>query len=210
MAADIYRKSNLEKLSSPEQLDRMVVVTPPMFWLAMLGAGIIIVAAIIWSFTAQLPVTVSCSGIYVDTSASGLPGDGDAVVCYVPLEDGKKIASGMRVLIYPSTVNQQQYGHMEATVSYVEDYVTSVPDIAVTLGNDSLVSYFTQSGPVVAVVCTLRADSSTASGYYWSSSKAAGITISEGTLVTADIVTETKAPITTVFPTLQPKPNSAG
>ena len=47
--ADLFRKSLLEKLSSPEQLDKMIVITPPRFWIAMAGAGLMIGAALIWS-----------------------------------------------------------------------------------------------------------------------------------------------------------------
>ena len=35
----IFRKSLLDKLSSPEQLDKMIVITPPSFWIALTGAA---------------------------------------------------------------------------------------------------------------------------------------------------------------------------
>lgn len=41
---DLFRKTSLEKLSSPEQLDKMIVITPPSFWIALTGAGLMIVA----------------------------------------------------------------------------------------------------------------------------------------------------------------------
>lgn len=195
---DIYRKSNLEKLSSPEQLDRMIVVTSPMFWLAMVGAGIIIAAALIWSVTARLPVTLSGEGLYLGSAAEQ---DG-TVVCYLPLADAKKITVGMTVLVYPSTDSDQEYGHMEATVLSVDDYVTSEDDMLATLKDDSLVDYFASSAPVLAITCQLRADTSTASGFYWSSKKAANLTLAGGTLVTVKIVTEQKAPITLLLPML--------
>lgn len=37
MADNIYRKSMLERMSSPEQLDKMIVITSPSFWLALAG-----------------------------------------------------------------------------------------------------------------------------------------------------------------------------
>lgn len=43
----------------------------------------------------------------------------NVIVCYVALDSGKKITEGMKVLIYPTTVNKQEYGHMEATVESV-------------------------------------------------------------------------------------------
>lgn len=127
----------------------------------------------------------------------------NVVICYIPLADGKKVAPGMQVMVYPSTVNKQEYGHMEATVLTVDDYVTSTAQMKAMLGDDLLVNSFTQEGPVIAVTCELRTDETTASGYFWSSKKGTDISIAEGTLVTADIVTEEKAPIQMVIPLLK-------
>lgn len=129
----------------------------------------------------------------------------NVVVCYVPLTSGKKITEGMTVMVYPTTLNKQEYGHMEATVLAVDQYVTSTAQMKNTLGDELLVNSFTQNGPVLAVTCELRADTTTASGYYWSSKKASDIQIAEGTLVTVDIVTERKAPIQMVIPLLKEK-----
>ena len=130
-------------------------------------------------------------------------GEGNVVVCYVPLSSGKKLTPGMQVMVYPTTVNKQEYGHMEATVVHVDDYVTSTTQMKKMLGDDLLVNSFTQDGPVIAVTCTLKEDPSTASGYFWSSKKGADIMLAEGTLIKADIVTERKAPIQMVIPLLK-------
>ncbi len=129
----------------------------------------------------------------------------DVVVCYVPLNAGKKIAEGMEVLVCPTTVNRQEYGHMSGTVLHVDPYVTSTEDLRTMLGNDSLVEAFLQNGPVVAVVCRLRKDASTSSGYYWSSAKGKDVALAEGTMMEASIVLEEKAPITMVIPYIKEK-----
>lgn len=128
---------------------------------------------------------------------------GNVVVCYVPLSSGKKIVPGMQVMVYPTTVNKQEYGHMEATVLSVDEYVTSTTQMKKMLGDELLVNSFTQDGPVIAVTCELKTDPNTDSGYYWSSKKGADILLAEGTLVTTDIVTERKAPIQMVIPLLK-------
>jgi hypothetical protein len=73
------------------------------------------------------------------------------------------------------------------------------------LGDQSLAKAFLQRGPVIRVNCSLVKDKSTASGYKWSSKKGAEITIDEGTIMQADIVTEEKAPISMVIPYLKEK-----
>lgn len=131
--------------------------------------------------------------------------DDSEVVCYIPVAEGRKIKKGMDVYVYPSTVNRQEQGHMVARVTSVSDYVVSQEEMLNQLGDATLVQAFLQSGPVVRVVCDLEKDESTASGYKWSSKKGADITLEEGTVVTADIVTEKKAPITMLIPLLKEK-----
>ena len=127
------------------------------------------------------------------------------IVCYVPVANGRKIQDGMKVLIYPSTVNRQEYGHMEATVLSVDEYVTSTTDMVRQLGDQNLVEAFMQSGPVVEVVCELRESADTASGYYWSSNKGASIMIDGGTMVEASVVVSEKPPISLLIPFLKEK-----
>ena len=129
--------------------------------------------------------------------------DGTGVICYVPVSEGRKIKSGMKVVVYPSTVNKQEYGHMEGSVVSVSDSVVSAEDMQNQLGDPSLVQSFQQSGPVMRVVCDLKKDDSTASGYAWSSKKGADVILEEGTVVSADIVTEEKAPISMLIPYLK-------
>lgn len=126
-------------------------------------------------------------------------------ICYIPVGEGKKVLPGMDVMIYPTTVNKQEYGHMKGSVRSVASYVTSAADMQKTLGNDNLVEAFLSNGPVVEVVCSIETDDSTASGYYWSSKKGKDITLTEGTMLTASVVTENKAPITMLIPYLKEK-----
>lgn len=132
-------------------------------------------------------------------------GDNEIIVCYIPVSSGRKVQEGMEVMIYPTTYSKQEYGHMEATVISVDDYVTSTDQIQQRLGDSQLVSQFTSNGAVVEVLCELKTSDETASGYYWSSNKGADLIIEEGTLVEADVILEKKAPITMLIPYLKEK-----
>lgn len=132
-------------------------------------------------------------------------GEENVIVCYVPLGSGKKITEGMEVLVYPSTVNKQEYGHMTGTVLSVDPYVASTEELRTKLGNESLVEAFLKDGPVVAVVCRLQEASDSVSGYYWSSAKGKEVALAEGTMVEASIVLEEKAPITMLIPYIKEK-----
>jgi multidrug efflux pump subunit AcrA (membrane-fusion protein) len=142
-----------------------------------------------------------------DTSAEANADTDEAMTAllYVDVDNGRKIIEGMDVKLYPSTVNKHEYGHINAKVSRVEEYVTTAEEMKNALGDDSLVKSYAEKGPVVQVVCSLNPDLSTKSGYEWSSKKGASVELKPGTPVTADIVTEKKAPITMLIPFLKEK-----
>lgn len=127
------------------------------------------------------------------------------IVCYIPINTGKKVEPGMEVIVSPTIVNENEYGCMQAEVIHVDDYVSTASNIRSMLGDDTLAQAFTQNGPVVGVICRLRVDETTASGYWWSNSKGAELMVPEGTMVTADIITEEKAPIDMLIPYLKEK-----
>jgi len=62
---DIFRKSALDKLSSPEQLDVMLQVTSPMGWISLAGLGIVLAFAVVWSVVGKIPITVEGQGILI-------------------------------------------------------------------------------------------------------------------------------------------------
>jgi hypothetical protein len=84
--AQLYRKSALEKISSPEQLDKALTVTSPMSWLALAAITAVIVATIIWSVLGTIPVTVTTTGIVaspVSTNAVFCPETGTIMAILV-------------------------------------------------------------------------------------------------------------------------------
>lgn len=277
--ADLYRKSSLERISSPEQLDKVLKVTSPMSWLALIGITVIILVTLVWSIVGTIPVTITTQGmisakvgsnavyaqesgtvvsvrvrvgdeihlgdqvltyknankeivtIYSDqvgTVASLVVANGDTltpgnevirvtptvtptvsgssqmVVCYVPLAQAKKLERGMRVKVSLDSLDGTSYGHMEARIVNIDAYATSVEGMSGVIGGDNnLSATFTQQGAVVAVACELFIDEDpdrdAANGYWWSNEKGTGVTVTNGSLVTAKIVTEEVAPITKLF-----------
>lgn len=66
----IFRQSALDRISSPDQLDKVLKITSPMSWLALLGITLIIVFAVVWSFTGSLPSTITAPGVIVSSNTS--------------------------------------------------------------------------------------------------------------------------------------------
>ena len=127
------------------------------------------------------------------------------VRCYVVLSDGKKLEEGMEVVVTPSTVSEDEYGHMTGTVTSVGTYTVSSTEMLQMLGDEVMVQGFQQQGPCVEVLISLDKDESTASGYAWSNRKGETVTVDENTPVTAKVRVKEDAPISKLIPFLRSK-----
>ncbi len=59
----IFREEALERLSSPEQLDQVMHVTPLRAWLALIALAVVVVAAVVWGILGTIPIEVSGQGL---------------------------------------------------------------------------------------------------------------------------------------------------
>lgn len=274
--AELYRKSSIEKLSNPEQLDRTITISSHLSWLALIGIALIIAAVVAWSIMGTLSTTINVSGIIVSpenvctefsdysgtiekiyisagnsfskdakiadirtldgtlksitAKSSGkafapLKNIGDPIfsgsevarftptdmsrqiaVCYVPSVQAQQLKENMRVLIYPMNTDGSKSGHLEATIQSVGSYPAEIANMSFVLGSGNYVAeQFAEQGSVTAVVCKLKTDSATKSGYYWSSENGKNQTLDNGTFISAKIVVEECAPITKLFNGLKEK-----
>ena len=99
MTKGIFRPAALARLSSPEELDRLLQVTTPRGWLALAGIGVLLLTAVLWSLFGKLPTKLpgqQCmllkhGGVGVlTTAASGRLSD-------LSVEVGDRVASGQIV-----------------------------------------------------------------------------------------------------------------
>ena len=129
----------------------------------------------------------------------------EIVRCYVPIAEGKKMKAGMTAVVTPATVQESEYGHINGVVEYVGTYTVSVSEMQEALGNDSTVEAFLQQGPCVEVLISLNEDESTVSGYEWSNSKGAQLTLEENTPMILKVRIKEEAPIQKLIPFLKSK-----
>ncbi|MBQ3011718.1 MAG: HlyD family efflux transporter periplasmic adaptor subunit [Oscillospiraceae bacterium] len=130
--------------------------------------------------------------------------DDQVIVCYVNLQDAKKLERGMIAYVYLSSADKQTYGHMEARVINIDSYAASAKGMSYVIGSDNnLSSHFTKDGAVVAVTCELYPDPNTTSGFYWSNDKGGSLTVTNGSLVSAKVIVEEIPPISKMFAKIQ-------
>ena len=87
---EIYRKSALERLSTPDQLDKALRITSPLSWIALLAIAALIAAAGVWSVKGTLPVTITANAIIatpVGTNAVYSDVSGTVIDLYVGVGD---------------------------------------------------------------------------------------------------------------------------
>lgn len=121
-------------------------------------------------------------------------------IVYVPVQQGKKIRPGMEVNISPSTVKKEEYGFMLGNVVSVSQYPASAQGMMLTLGNNDLVRQLSGEGAPIEVKVKLVMDSSTQSGYKWSTPNGAPLTIDDGTFCLGEVKVEEKRPVSMVIP----------
>lgn len=126
--AELYRKSALERLSNPEQLDKSLVVVSPMSWIALLALTVVVVITVVWSIVGSLPETVTTSGIVsspVSTNAIFAPESG--TVLSVNVHGGSAIGMNDIVMTYKT-------GKGDVCEVY-SDQVGTVTNVTVKVGD---------------------------------------------------------------------------
>ncbi len=121
-------------------------------------------------------------------------------IIYVNPRQGKKVKPGMQAKIYPSTIEVEEYGYIIGVISKVSEYPATHLGMLRTLGNDELVKSFLSNEPPIAITVSLEKDSTTFSGFKWSSAQGPNQEILSGTLCASKIIVENKRPISLIIP----------
>lgn len=181
--SNLFRKSSLERVSSPEQLNEYIKVTNPSLIAILIGIFTILTAGAVWIFSGGIPKTVDMQGVIVKDLK-----DSPRVYCYVPVAASKRIKEGMSARVSPEDAPSSEYGYINGTILSVSDDVVTAEYLNSKFDNPQtvlpLVSSSMQNGNVMEVEIGLGE---------WSNEKGNEIEIVEGTNCTVSaIVGETK------------------
>ncbi|GHV83253.1 hypothetical protein AGMMS50212_05930 [Spirochaetia bacterium] len=117
MPENLFRKESMEQVNSPEQLNDYIRVSNPGIWIVLAAIIVFLGTGILWITSAAIPTTVSTQ---VFEESPGI------YVCYLPLDQGKKLKPGMKTHIADT----------EGTVITVGQTPLSYTEVARTLPND--------------------------------------------------------------------------
>lgn len=85
----LFRKKNIDKMSSPENLNTFLRVTNPSMWLAFAAIVVLLIGATVWAFKGRIESTVTGLVVSSDTETT----------CYVSEKNVASIKSGMTVRV---------------------------------------------------------------------------------------------------------------
>jgi HlyD family secretion protein len=125
------------------------------------------------------------------------------VLLYLPAARAKDVRNGMEARISPSSVKPEEFGFIKGYVTYISDFPDTPAELMHNFQNEVLVKALTGEGPVTGLHVEMERNPKTVSGYQWSSSRGPNLTLSSGTLCTAEVVTRQQRPLELLLPALR-------
>jgi len=116
---------------------------------------------------------------------------------------GKKIQPGMTAEITPTTVKREEYGYIFGTVIDISEFPITADSLLRLFNNRSFVEDAIRLGPLTSVNIEPVKDTTTRSGFKWSSQKGAKVLVTVGTLCSGEVVVKLQSPISLVIPKLK-------
>lgn len=89
MNKQLFRKSSIERVSSPEQLNDYVRVTTPGVWMILTAVIVLLAGVCVWGIFGHLDTKTETAGICVD----------GVFTCYAKEEDAARVKQGMTVTV---------------------------------------------------------------------------------------------------------------
>jgi hypothetical protein len=164
----IYRKVALERLTSPEQLDRVLRITTLHNWVSLSAVFAIFAAAIAWGTLARLPIVIGGTGVIVSAAPAirapesaecssgqdmppaerGLQRRPELLV-FVPAAEAAGIQAGAAVLFRPAIPGWERFELIQAKVVSVAHASFTFHDLAQSLQTPRLARFWEEHGPVL-------------------------------------------------------------
>lgn len=116
MAAGFFRKSALEKLSTPEKLDQLIRVTDRRAWIALLTVVLAIVTALLWSVFGKVKTKLDVIGVIQGGEVHEVVSTAQGQLLEVRASIGDHIEKGQVIAVLQQPELQQQILDAEAVL----------------------------------------------------------------------------------------------
>ncbi|MCL1808110.1 MAG: hypothetical protein FWG31_10490 [Oscillospiraceae bacterium] len=191
MENKIFRKSALDRISSPEQLNETMKVAGPGVWCMLAGLAVTFAAFIVWGFLGSIPETAELSGTALAAGENPL-----AVYCYLPIDETKALTVGMSVRVSPDYAPREQYGYIIGKVQSIGRTPVTADKLQAEFGSDAGLLAI-PSGNVIEVVIELETTDD--GSIRWSKSKGASLDVTTGSTCELTVILSERRPIDLMF-----------
>ena len=123
---NLFRKSTLDRISSPEKLNSYVKITSLNLTLIIISVFSILFAGFMWIFTSSIPKYEEIPGIIVESY------NGEKkLYSFVDIGTSKKLSVGMSARISPNYFPVEKYGYINGEITKIgndlidDAYITS-------------------------------------------------------------------------------------
>ena len=148
----LFRKSSIERVSSPEQLDEYIKVTSPNLILLIIAIFSILFAGLVWVFNSDIPKYEKIPGIVI--TENGVK----KLYSYVDIGTSMRFKEGMQTRISPNYLPVEEYGYINGEVEKVGKKAVDLESIN-KFENPNLIAQIFPSYNCVEVVTVLQSPS---------------------------------------------------
>ena len=153
--SNLFRKSTLDRISSPEKLNSYIKTTSLNLTLIIISVFSILFAGFMWIFTSSIPKYEEIPGIVVESY------NGDKkLYSFVDIGTSRKLSVGMEARISPSYLPVEKYGYINGEITKVGTDLIDAEYIASKFKNYKLfINAFPAYFNCVEVVTSLKSPS---------------------------------------------------
>lgn len=183
----LFRKSSLERVSSPEKLNEYIKVVNPGLIIILVAILLILVGSGFWFFSGKIPKYLELEGVSV-TSREGTK----KVYCYVPIPTAKRLSIGMGVQLSPDYAPKEQFGYINGKVENIADTVATQESLFEKFENPQIVRPIIMNADSNLIEVEITVGS-------WSSSKGEEIDLTDGSVCSVSVIESEQKPYELIF-----------
>lgn len=192
----VFRKSNLERISSPEQLNDYIKIVNPSVILIIAGLIILLAGGLIWGVLGTIPVTVNAEGAFYAEQGEDVC---NKMVCIMSANEASKLSEGMEVQVSPDTAARDNYGYIKGKIESISQYPAGVDEVAELVGNEKLAQSIMTQEAGLEVIISMEADEESENGLAWSSPEGRSVELHQGITGNALMILKIQRPIELVL-----------
>jgi HlyD family secretion protein len=109
MAENLFRKVSLERITSPEQLDKLLVIVKIKGWIALVCILGVTFAIILWSFFGSIPIAATGKGILLDPQGlRAIYSQAEGRVVQILTQTGSEVKKGDNLIVMVNPIYEIQ------------------------------------------------------------------------------------------------------